>query len=112
MHSVPFGGLSGLQQLRLLLTGFGCPINARGGAAISFLHEALGLDGAELRNPVHGPPRRCHQRWSAGAGRLVLDLDGHEHTVRADIVVLALSAIETARLLLLSANDKHPHGLG
>src|SRR5438874_11147380 len=29
-------------------SGFGCPINARGGAALSFLHEAL-KHGAELR---------------------------------------------------------------
>ena len=29
-------------------SGFGCPINARGNAAMSFLHHAL-LDGAELR---------------------------------------------------------------
>ncbi len=34
------------------------------------------------------------------------------HTVRADIVVLAPSAIETARLLLLSRSAHHPHGLG
>ena len=32
--------------------------------------------------------------------------------VRADIVVLAPSAIETARLLLLSRSAHHPHGLG
>ena len=38
--------------------------------------------------------------------------DGASAPVRADIVVLAPSAIETARLLLLSANAKHPHGLG
>ncbi len=91
--------------------GFGCPINARGGAAISFLHEALQL-GAELRTRcmVHRVDVSRDGRRARGVS--YFDVDGHEHTVRADVVVLALSAIETARLLLMSATAHHPHGLG
>jgi choline dehydrogenase-like flavoprotein len=41
-----------------------------------------------------------------------LDPAGQEHRVEADTVVIAASAIETARLLLLSASSRHPDGLG
>ena len=41
-----------------------------------------------------------------------LDEHGKPHHVRADIVIMAASAIETARLALLSTNPKHPRGLG
>ncbi|MEA2645728.1 MAG: hypothetical protein QOE92_811 [Chloroflexota bacterium] len=90
-------------------SGYGCPINARGGAAVSFLHHALRA-GAELRS-------RCFvyriEMASANraAGVSYLDADGVSHTVTADIVILAASAMETPRLLLMSANADHPTGL-
>ena len=92
-------------------SGFGCPIAARGGAAVSFLHHALQA-GTELR-------ARCfvHRvELAPGGGRAIgvayLDPDGTERHERADIVILAPSAIETARLALLSATGDHPDGLG
>lgn len=92
-------------------SGFGCPIHARGEAAISFLHHAMRA-GAELRT-------RCfvHRIDLAGGGRRALgvsyiDAERREHTVRADAVVVAPSAIETARLLLMNAGPHHPDGLG
>jgi choline dehydrogenase-like flavoprotein len=91
-------------------SGFGCPINARGGAALSFLHEAL-LDGAELRPRcfVHRVDITRDGRRARGVS--YIDPHGHRRTERADIVILAPSAIETARLLLMSASAQHPHGL-
>jgi choline dehydrogenase-like flavoprotein len=91
-------------------SGFGCPVNARGSAPVSFLHEAL-LDGAELR------PRSFVFRVDTtpdgkrARGVSYLDANGRRHTERADVVILAGSAIETARLLLMSATPAHPHGL-
>jgi choline dehydrogenase-like flavoprotein len=92
-------------------SGFGCPISARGGAAVSFLHHAL-LDGLELRT-------RCFVHridMAPGGARAIgvsyLDADGNERHERADIVIVAPSAIETARLALLSATSDHPNGLG
>lgn len=38
--------------------------------------------------------------------------DGTKRTLKARLVVLAAFTIENPRLLLASANDKHPHGLG
>ena len=92
-------------------SGFGCPIHARGDAAVSFLHEAIRA-GARLHT-------RCfvHRVDLARGGRRAVgvsyvDRSGARRKVRADLVVLAPSAIETARLLLLSRGPDHPEGLG
>ncbi len=92
-------------------SGYGCPILARGSAAVSFLHPALRA-GARLRS-------RCfvHRVELSPDGRRAIGVayrDGHgrERHVRADVVILAASAIETARLALLSATGGHAEGLG
>jgi choline dehydrogenase-like flavoprotein len=53
-------------------SGFGCPINARGGAAVSFLHHAMQA-GAELRT-------RCFvRRLTVGQGRRSRTVTGVEY---------------------------------
>jgi choline dehydrogenase-like flavoprotein len=42
---------------------------------------------------------------------VVVDRDGAEERYSGDVVVLACGAANTAKLLLVSANDKHPNGL-
>jgi choline dehydrogenase-like flavoprotein len=81
-------------------SGFGCPINARGGAAV-FLHHAM-LDGAELRTRCFVHRVELADDGTRAIGVAYLDEDGNEQHERADIVILAPSAIETARLALLS----------
>jgi choline dehydrogenase-like flavoprotein len=44
-------------------------------------------------------------------GALYIDREGKEHFQRAGITVLGANGIGTTRLLLLSANAQHPHGL-
>jgi choline dehydrogenase-like flavoprotein len=109
VHSVPHNGLRACNSCGFC-SGFGCPINARGGAAISFLHDAL-LSGAELRTrcTVHRVDVTRDGRRARGVS--YIDAGGRRRTERAELVVLAPSAIETARLLLLSTGPKHPHGL-
>ena len=82
-------------------SGFVCPINARGNAAMSFLHHAL-LDGAELRPRCFVTKVDMAPGGKRAVGVSYLDPSGKLQHERADIVVLAPSAIETARLLLLS----------
>ena len=91
-------------------SGYGCPINARGGAAVSFLHHALQA-GAELRSRSFVFKVDLDSKSHAG-GVSYLDSNGIVQHERADIVILALSAMETPRLLLLSATSDHPSGLG
>jgi choline dehydrogenase-like flavoprotein len=45
------------------------------------------------------------------SGVRYLDADGGEHELRARVVVVACSAVESARLLLLSQAGRFPHGL-
>jgi len=90
---------------------YGCPINARGGAAVTFLHRALRA-GARLvtramvtRIATDAKGRATHVEYLAG-GKL------RPSTLPADFVVLAASAVESPRIALLSAGGKHPDGLG
>ncbi len=91
--------------------GFGCPINARGGAAVSFLHRALRA-GAKLvtramatRIATRPDGRASHVEYLATDRRVPERID-------ADFVVLAASAVESARLALLSTGPAHSQGLG
>jgi choline dehydrogenase-like flavoprotein len=82
-------------------SGFGCPTNARGGAAVSFLHRALQL-GAQLKSRcfVYDVSRSRDGRRVTGVSWV--DADGRRHHESADVVILAASAIETPRLMMLS----------
>jgi choline dehydrogenase-like flavoprotein len=91
-------------------SGFGCPINARGGAAVSFLHDALRA-GAKLRPRSFVYRIDTTRDGKRARGVSYLDANGKRHTARADLVIVAGSAIETARLLLMSRTAAHPHGL-
>ena len=42
---------------------------------------------------------------------VVADVDGEEQRFSGDIVVVSAGAANSAKLLLASANDRHPHGL-
>lgn len=81
--------------------GYGCATNARGGAAVSFLHHALRA-GVELRTRCVVRRVELSPDRKRAIGVAYLDADGIEQHERADIVIMAPSAIETARLALLS----------
>ena len=42
---------------------------------------------------------------------VIVEHDGETHSVKGDIVVLSAGAANSAKILLASANDKHPNGL-
>ena len=48
---------------------------------------------------------------TAVTAEVVADVDGTHTTFRGGIVVVASGAANSAKLLLMSANDKHPNGL-
>ncbi|MEY2567424.1 MAG: hypothetical protein QOE35_1953 [Actinomycetota bacterium] len=110
VNSQPFDGRPACNSCGFC-SGFGCPINARGGAAVSFLHHALQA-GAELRTRCFVHRIELAPGGTRAIGVAYLDEHGVERHERADVVVLAPSAIETARLCLLSSTAEHPHGLG
>jgi choline dehydrogenase-like flavoprotein len=92
-------------------SGFGCPINARGGAAVSFLHHAL-LAGATLLPRSYVTRIELTADGRRATGVHYLDSSGSPHFHPGDVVILAPSAIETARLLVLSRTATGPHASG
>ncbi|MBI5499165.1 MAG: GMC family oxidoreductase [Deltaproteobacteria bacterium] len=91
---------------------FGCPVNAKGSTAVTAVHDALRTGNltllaecCALRIETDGSGRRA-------TGVRYVDSAGVEQVVTADHVILAGNAIETPRLLLLSAGPSHPDGLG
>ncbi|WP_422116517.1 GMC oxidoreductase [Brachybacterium sp. UNK5269] len=113
INTRPHGGRSACIQCSQCV-GFDCPVGARAGSHNTTLPAALAtgnatvLTGAQATRIQVGPRGRAHSVDLAGEreGRI------WTRTVRTGLVVLAAGAIETARLLLDSADDAHPHGLG
>ncbi|GAB2748922.1 GMC family oxidoreductase [Nocardioides pakistanensis] len=95
-----------------LCSGFGCAINARGDALVSWLNPAMRTGRVRVieRAYVH----RIETTRNGRRARAVhwTDVRGRRHRLPASTVVVAGSPINTARLLLLSANGAHPDGLG
>ncbi len=95
-----------------LCSGFGCTINARNDGLTAFLNPAM------LMGKVRVIERALAYRIETSSdGRRAVavhyyDAQGKSQSISAQHVMLAGSPIQTARLLLLSANSKHPKGLG
>lgn len=91
-------------------SGYGCPINAKGSPPVTFLRDALLTGRVQVRTNA-----RATRLVRDASGRRItaveyLDPDGNPARVAADRFVLAASAIESARLCLLS--DPGGPGLG
>jgi gluconate 2-dehydrogenase alpha chain len=86
-----------------LCSGFGCPNQSRGGAAVTFLRKAL-QGGAQLITEAFAFKVETNGRKATGVRYLDVSKwpQRKEKVEHADLVVLALSPIETARLALLS----------
>ena len=91
--------------------GFPCLVHAKGDAEVCGVRPALAasanvslLTRAEVKRLVTD---------AAGTTVTGVELvrDGEELRYSADLVVVSCGAANTARLLLMSANDKHPRGL-
>jgi choline dehydrogenase-like flavoprotein len=85
----------------------GCATNAKQSALVTWIPRAVAA-GAEVRDLAMA------LRIEAAGDRVTgvhYQRDGRTHFQRARNVVVAGYAIETPRLLLLSANGRHPQGL-
>lgn len=89
--------------------GFACPVDAKNGTQNTVIDRAFETGNCEV--------------WSETMVREILVTEGRvaglrilrgdeEQEVRADVVVLACGAIETARLLLNSKTPAEPNGIG
>jgi choline dehydrogenase-like flavoprotein len=92
--------------------GFACPVDAKNGAHNTTIVRALATGSCTLAAGAY-VQRVLVDQHGAATGVEVLDLESRSRrTIRAGTVVLAAGAIETARLLLASATNRWPAGLG
>jgi len=95
-----------------LCSSFGCPINARGDALTSYLNPAVLTGSVQVIERALVFKINTTADGSSATDVRYYDTDGNEQSVSGDKIILAASPIQTARLLLLSANTAHPNGLG
>jgi choline dehydrogenase-like flavoprotein len=109
-NSVPYNGRPACIRNRTCV-GFACPVDGKNGTHNTVIPAAIATGNCEVR--VH-----CQVAGiiSEPSGRIkgvsYFDGNGEGHEQTADLLVLAASATETARLLLNSATDRFPGGLG
>jgi choline dehydrogenase-like flavoprotein len=89
----------------------GCPIGALANPLTvhlprAFARGAMVVPDTVVTKVLTNPSGR------RATGVEVVNRDGARRTLRAAVVVLAAFSIENPRLLLASATDRHPHGLG
>jgi choline dehydrogenase-like flavoprotein len=90
--------------------GYGCRVDAKGSAASALLPRAEATGRCEVRPECMVKEITVDRRGRA-SGCIYLDRDGHEHEVPARLVFVCASAVESARLLLLSRSPRFPDGL-
>ncbi|MEM1206678.1 MAG: GMC family oxidoreductase [Acidobacteriota bacterium] len=110
INSRPYGGRPACEYCRRCAS-YGCPVGARGTSQEALLTRAEATGRCEVR-----PDSRVREISVTPSGRaagcLYVDSAGATHRVEAKVVCLCASAIESARLLLLSTSPGFPDGLG
>lgn len=90
--------------------GFPCLVFAKADAQVLGVDRALGYPNVELMTNTY-----VERLTTNGSARIVKSVqvmrNGAREEITADIVVVSCGAINSAALLLRSANDKHPNGL-
>jgi len=90
--------------------GFPCLLSAKSDAQVLGVDVALAHSNVELRTET-----KVERLRTSTSGREVTGVEvsqgGARETLTADIVVAACGAINSAALLLRSANERHPRGL-
>lgn len=89
----------------------GCPIGALANPLTTYLPKAFAA-GAKLESNATVTRILTGDDGERATGVEVAFPGGERGTVRADLVVLAAFSIQNPRLMLASATDRHPHGLG
>lgn len=89
----------------------GCPIGALANPLTIHLPAAIQA-GATLHTDTPVTKLLTDASGERLTGVEVVSADGTRTNLQADVVVLAAFAVQNPRLMLASANDKHPEGLG
>jgi len=90
--------------------GYPCLVSAKADAQILCVDPALAWDNVTLLTGTRATRLETDPSGREVAGVLARR-NGGEERFRADVVVVSCGAINSAALLLRSANDRHPRGL-
>jgi choline dehydrogenase-like flavoprotein len=90
--------------------GFACAVHGKSDAEVLGVRPALEHANVELVTNAKVVKLETNDDGSAVTG-VVVEQDGETKTYTADLVALACGAANTAKLLFLSATDKHSNGL-
>jgi choline dehydrogenase-like flavoprotein len=90
--------------------GFPCAVHGKSDAEVLGVRPALEHSNVELVTNAEVVKLETNADGTA-VTEVVVARGGERETYSGDLVVLACGAANTAKLLLLSANDKHPQGL-
>ncbi len=90
--------------------GFPCVLHAKSDAEVIGVRPALEHSNVTLLTNTKVVKLETDEAGTSVA-KVVAERDGSTETFAADVVVVSCGAANTARLLLGSANDKHPNGL-
>lgn len=109
INSRPFGDRPAC-ELCDFCAGYGCPTGARGGTHESLLPRAERTGRCTVCSDAMVREVLVDARGRA-AGCVYIAADGIEHRIAARVVCVCCSAVESARLLLVSRSRSHPDGL-
>jgi choline dehydrogenase-like flavoprotein len=90
--------------------GFPCLVHAKSDAEVISVRPAIAHPNVTLLTEAEAVRLECNPAGTAVQG-VVVNHEGREERFQGDIVVVACGAANSAKLLLASANDKHPNGL-
>jgi len=91
--------------------GYACPTNGKADAAVIAVEPALHYPNVSLRTRAR-VTRLVTDPTGRAVERVLVDRDGVQEEYSANVVVVAAGAINSAALLLASASDAHPDGVG
>ena len=90
--------------------GFPCLVHAKSDAEVLAVRPALQYSNVTLLTNARAVKLNTNPTGTA-VTEVVVERDGKKEAYEGGIVVVSAGAANSAKLLLLSANDKHPSGL-
>ena len=90
--------------------GFPCLLHAKSDADVVGVRPALEFPNVTLLRNARALKLNTNSSGTS-VTEVIVEVEGSREAFQADIVVVSCGAVNTAKLLLMSANDKHPNGL-
>ena len=90
--------------------GFPCLVQAKADAEVIGVREALRYPNVTLLTNAKVTKLNTNPSGKT-VTEVVAEVNGHRETFQAHVIVVSCGAANSAKLLLMSANDQHPNGL-